>query len=217
MPDGIAIDGGIGEGRQIDRRRDIPGEDAAIGRLQRQGLHLRHRDDQREGALGRLLHAHQRAEGGLVRAELCHRFSLSAAAGASTIGQRLGGCQGDIGDRGDIVQPDAPGGPASGKARSLAMATMLGSCGMQRRLAVGVPVDLDLGVRLALEALDDDEIDRREPAQQLVEATPRSRPAAHASAPSAARRRSAPRARRPRDGRRNPCRACRDRRRDGRA
>jgi hypothetical protein len=39
-------------------------------------------------------------------------------------------------------------------------ATIAGSCGMQPGLLVGGAVHLDLGVAVALEALDDDEVDR---------------------------------------------------------
>ena len=83
--------------------------------------------------------------------------------------------------------------------------------GVQQRLADGAAMHLELRVALRLEPFDDDEIDGREVRHELAQRRLGARRAARASAPSAARSRSAPRARRPADACASPCRA--DRRR----
>ena len=68
-----------------------------------------------------------------------------------------------------------------------------------------------------LEALDDDEIDRRQSCEQFRQAAARARRAARASGPSGWPRTPAPRSRRTAGAPRNPCRARRHRNCDGHA
>ena len=76
------------------------------------------------------------------------------------VGKHKIGCGGDVVDR-RMRQA------AGGSTASLISATMLSSCGMERRLAVGRAIDLDLGQGITLEALDQDEVDRRKHLHEL--------------------------------------------------
>ena len=112
---------------------------------------------------------------------------------------------------------DGRSGSVVSTAVSVAMPTMPGSSGNSSGFSVRGAIDLDLAVRLALETLDDDEIDRRHLRQQFRQSRLGARRAVRASAPSAGWRTPKLRPHRPRDASRNPCRARRHRRRDGRA
>ena len=58
---------------------------------------------------------------------------------------------------------------ACGNAMSDAIATICGSSGMNKRLAVGGAMDFQLGKGIALEALDQHQIDRRHLGDQCAQ------------------------------------------------
>ena len=88
---------------------------------------------------------------------------------------------------------------------------------MEQRLADAGAIDFELGMRRALVALDQDEIDRAELLQAAPPAAARRPRATRAPAPTGWPSRPEPRWRRPCDGYGNPCPADRRRRHDGHA
>ena len=161
MAEGIAIDRGIEEGRQRPRRDDVPRQHPAERRPQRQALlpaERRHpAGDQR---LGRL-HREQRAtEGEAVVGKLGHAPAIPTRPPHPP--------RAAAPDRRSPAYRPAPPRAKWRRGRDI------GGDGDDRRilrmdpgLAVGRPVDLDLRMPVALEALDQHEVDRREMPEQL--------------------------------------------------
>jgi hypothetical protein len=148
-------------------------------------------------------------QGEAVVAELRHRQILAARRASNRI-ERLRHGRAPAGDGAHVVQRDhRPAGP-SGNVRYVARRspTMLGSSGIQPGLAVGGAMHLELGVRIALEAL------RRSPGppasmprQQFRQRRlPLAAQFVH-QRPALGRSPPAPRTRRRCDARRSPCRA----------
>ena len=126
---GVTIDGGVGEGRQRQRRRDIAREHASVGIDERDGLDIGDRIDARGDQANGLVDRHHRsAEGKAIVRQLRHGAS-SASRGAfrhrfldrhrRTQQQRRGGL--------DIIEMD--GRQRVSMAMSVAMPTMPGSSG----------------------------------------------------------------------------------------
>ena len=162
----IAVDRGIIERRQIDRR-DHVGARARGRRASRErtvslsatgatrsaisrsiSSSRQQRPGKREAVVGEL--RHQRAPRG-------QRASSGAACASRMIGDRL-----------DVVEVDHRHGRA-GSGASEAIGDDVRIVGMQQRLADGGAMDFELGMRLALVALDQHQIDRRQLGQQLAQ------------------------------------------------
>ena len=216
MAHGVAVDGGIVEGRQVDRRRDVARR--ARGRRPRSsGTASTPATGAMRSAISasRLVDGQQRAaEGEAVVRELRHgRPSAPVHGGAARACASRRGCR--------RAREDV----ASGSAREHRVATAAmsprgrpgGALAEQRRRwrwrGCAAPRGRGAACRSAarctsifgwasrLEALDDDEIDGGEPARADRRARAPARRAARASGPSAGASRPAPRGRRPRGAR----------------
>ena len=133
----------------------------------RDGLDILHRGHPRgDDADGLIDRHHRSAEGKAIVGQLRHvLLSASVALLASTSSIGIADAQHHGGDGLDIIEM---GGRQRGFNRDVGRdADNAGIVGKQQRLAVGGAMHLDLAMRLALEALDDDEIDPRHLRQQF--------------------------------------------------
>ena len=135
--------------------------------VKRDGLDLLHRRDPRgDDADGFIDRHHRPAKGKAIVGQLRHLASQASAALCASTSST------GIADRcimaaiASISSRWATGSVVS-TAASVAMPTMPGSSGNSSGLPLASAMHLDLAMRLALEAFDDDEIDRRHLCQQF--------------------------------------------------
>ncbi len=160
---GVAVHRRIIERRQIDRRLDVEGQHAAARAVQRHLLGFGDRCDALADQPLHVVEPQQRTgKGETIVGQLRHLRAPHS--GASPIGTA---CLSSRSAIASMSLRSITGTVAAGKGVSAAMATMLRVVRMDQRLAVGGAVDLQLRKGIALEALDQHEIDRRHLGDQV--------------------------------------------------
>ena len=163
---GVAVDRGIVERRQIDRRDDVARDHAPVRGLERNGFDLRDRRNPLADDALDLVDRKQRAgEREAVVGELRHH-RLSACARTAASGAA---CRIRMSAMRSMSSRSTTGTRAAGSGASEAMATIAGSSGCRSGLPTRGAIDFELGMRLALVAFDQHEIDRAELLEQCGE------------------------------------------------